>query len=386
MKIAMIGPFGLHPNQTMRSRALKLAHALVLRGHEAALFMPPWHTPQEADKTWQEGRVTLRNVPLHGGTLGISRRLVHEVLAWQPDVIHCFKPKAYSGLAAWWLWQFHRRRIGLVMDTDDWEGRGGWNDKAPYSPMQKHFFARQEQWGMHHCHVLTVASRALETIALSMGIPQGQVLYLPNGPGITTTNLPAVQKGERPSLLVYSRLFEFDTGRLVAILRGVQTAVPDLHILLVGAGLYEADAAQFKQQLEAAGLLTAVTDAGWVEKENLPQTLLQGDVGIYLMEDNLLNRTKCPVKLADQLALGIPVVGEAVGQVSEYVIQGRTGLIRPSGDNEGITQDLIHLLQHPEERKTMAQNASAHIQTHFAWETLAAKLETVYEFTSQKRQ
>lgn len=378
MKIAMIGPFGLHPNQTMRSRALKLAQALVPRGHEVALFMPPWHTSEEADQTWQEEGVTLRYIPLRGGTTGIARRLVREALDWQPDVVHCFKPKAYSGLAAWWLWHLHRHKIGLVMDTDDWEGWGGWNDKAPYSPLQKRFFARQEQWGMRHCHVLTVASRALETIALSMGIAQEQVLYLPNGPGIHTTDLPVTKKDKRPSILVYSRLFEFDTGRLVEILRGVQTAVPDLHILLVGAGLYEADAAQFRQQLQETGLLTAVTDVGWVEKEDLPQTLLQGDVGIYLMEDNLLNRTKCPVKLADQLALGIPIVGEAVGQVSEYVVQGRTGLIRPSGDNDGIIQDLIHLLQHPAERKTMAQNAIAHMQIHFAWEKLAAKLEVAY--------
>ena len=84
MRIAMIGPFGLHPKQTMRSRALGLARPLVARGHAVRLFMPPWETPDEADRTWSEDGVELRYVPLRGGTLGITRSLVNEALAWRP--------------------------------------------------------------------------------------------------------------------------------------------------------------------------------------------------------------------------------------------------------------------------------------------------------------
>ena len=198
MKIAMVGPFGLHPNQTMRSRALKLAKPLVVRGHEVTIFMPPWQTPEEADKTWQEDGVTLRYIPLSGGTGGITRRLVKEVLAFGPDVVHCFKPKAYSGLVAWWLWQFHRRKLRLVMDTDDWEGWGGWNDKGNYSTTQKHFFAWQEEWGMTHCHALTVASRTLQSIAWSMGIPQEQVVYVPQWPWYQSWLWPVSDRAQLP--------------------------------------------------------------------------------------------------------------------------------------------------------------------------------------------
>ena len=378
----MVGPFGLHPNQTMRSRALKLAKPLVAQGHRVTIFMPPWQTPDEADKTWQDDGVTLRYVPLNGGTLGITRRLVKELLAFAPDVVHCFKPKAYSGLVAWWLWQFHRHKLRIVMDTDDWEGWGGWNDKGEYSTTQKHFFAWQEKWGMAHCHALTVASRALQSIAWSMGIPHERVLYLPNGPGIATGSVgdrPELAKEKPPTVLIYSRLFEFEPERLVTILRGVKTAVPNTHFLFVGAGLFAEDASQLKRQLEDADLLTAVTDVGWVELENLPRTLCQGDVGIYLMEDNLLNRTKCPVKLADQLALGIPVVGEDVGQVQEYVVNGRTGILCPSGDNDAVVAALVQLLQNREQRQEMSQNASKHIQENFSWEKLAERLEVQYE-------
>ncbi len=385
MRIAMVGPFGFHPNKTMRSRALGLARPLAARGHQVQIVMPPWQTPAEADKRWQEDGVLVRNIPLSGGLPGVTRRLVREVLDWQPDVVHCFKPKAYSGLAAWWLWQFHRRDVRLVVDSDDWEGWGGWNDLAPYSAAQKHFFAWQERWGMTHCHVLTVASRALQTLAWGHGVPPDRVAYVPNGAGIRTQLAATHERGSGsdgeapPTVLLYSRLFEFETGRLVTALRGVKTAVPTLRILAVGAGLYDADAAQFRQQLAEADLLDAVEDAGWVEEEALPALLSRADVGLYLMEDTLLNRAKCPVKLADMLALGIPVVGEAVGQVSEYVLHGQTGLLRPSGDTAGLTADLIRLLTDPEERARMAGNGRRHYAENFAWSRLADRLECVYK-------
>jgi glycosyltransferase involved in cell wall biosynthesis len=371
MRIAMIGPFGLHPNQTMRARARPLALALTQQGHTVALFMPPWQTPDEAGKQWEERGVQFCYTPLRGGTVGMTRSLLQAVLAWQPDVVYCFKPKAYSGLAAWWLWQTRRHKLPLAVDTDDWEGWGGWNDRADYKTGQKHFFAWQEQWGLRHCHLLTVASRALQTIAWSMGVEESRVLYVPNGPGIAVTGDGVVGQERPPTVLVYSRLFEFETARLVAVLRGVVTAVPEARILLVGAGLFAEEAVQFRQQLADAALLDAVTDAGWTEPELLPDLLRQGDVGLYLMEDSLLNRTKCPVKLADQAALGIPLVGEAVGQVAEYVRHGQTGLLCTSGDVAGLTEAAVYLLRHPQERAAMGAAAQAHMAAHFTWERAA---------------
>lgn len=387
MRVAMIGPFGLHPKQTMRSRALGLARPLVERGHAVRLIMPPWDTPEEAGRAWVEDGVELRYVPLEGGTPGITRRMVRETLGWQPDVVHAFKPKAYSGLVAEWLWRFHRRRVRIVMDTDDWEGAGGWNDIAPYTPLQKRFFARQERWGLTHAHAVTVASRALESLVWSLGAPRQQVTYIPNGPGIATRLVTREERteararlglGQRPTVLVYSRLFEFDTARLTAVLEGIRTIVPDVAVLLVGAGLYAADSARFREQLAAAGLMDAIIDAGWVELDQLPATLAAADVGIYMMDDTLLNRTKCPVKLADMLVAGVPVVAEAVGQVSEYVRDRQTGVLAASGDVQGLTTAATELLKDPATRAQMGAAARMDVLERFGWDRLATQLEEVY--------
>jgi len=378
MRIAMVGPFGFHPNKTMRSRALGLARPLSAQGHDVKIFMPPWHTPDKADKSWQEDGVDLRYVPLNGGTPGITRQLVHEILTWQPDVVHCFKPKAYSGLVAWWLWQFHRKELRLILDTDDWEGWGGWNDLAPYSPLQKRFFAWQEQWGMSHCHALTVASKALQTLAWGEGITPDKVFYVPNGAGFSVNSDQITVNSERPTILLYSRLFEFDVGRLVKVLRGVKTAVPELKILSVGTGLYADYAENLRAQWDEAGLLDCVEDVGWVKESELSTLLTQADVGLYFMDDTLLNRTKCPVKLADMVMLGIPVVGEAVGQVPEYVINGQTGLLRVSEDVDGLIEDVVCLLKDSEKRDYFGENAIQHYANKFSWSYQAKTLTQVY--------
>ncbi len=387
MRIAMIGPFGLHPKQTMRSRALGLARPLVARGHAVRLFMPPWETPDEAGRAWAEDGVELRYVPLRGSVPGITHALVRETLAWQPDVVHAFKPKAYSGLAAEWLWRFHRQRVRLIMDTDDWEGAGGWNDLAPYSPLQKRFFARQERYGLTHAHAVTVASRTLQSLAWSLGVPRERVVYIPNGPGISLRALSPAERAaerarlgmeQRPAVLVYSRLFEFDTARLAAVLAGIRAAVPDVAVLLVGAGLYAADSAAFRARLADAGLLDVVIDVGWTAREQLPATLAAADVGLYLMDDTLLNRTKCPVKLADMLVVGVPVVAEAVGQVSEYIRDGRTGALVASGDVAGLVGATVALLADAGERTRRGAAAREDIVTRFGWAGLAGTLEGVY--------
>jgi glycosyltransferase involved in cell wall biosynthesis len=310
--------------------------------------------------------------------------MLRATMAWEPDVVHTFKPKAYSGLVAWWLWTFHKNRVRLVVDTDDWEGWGGWNDLAPYSPLQKRFFAWQERWGLNNNHALTVASRTLQSLAWANGAQAEKVIYLPNGPGISGEGHQAkrvrndLALSDRPVVLVYSRLFEFETERLVNILRFVHSKMPDLAILLVGIGLFEEDALTFWQELEAAGLQDSVVEAGWVEEEELPHVLAAADIGIYLMEDTLLNRTKCPVKLVDMLSVGLPVVAEDVGQVREYVIHRQTGLLYAPCDLDNFAAGLVDLLRDKEERERLGQEAKDHIRSRFSWEGLADIAEQAY--------
>ena len=391
MRIAMIGPFGLDPKGTMRVRALPLAKGLVARGHAAYMIMPPWQSPEKAPCRWEDGGVALEYVPLGPAVPLVAQvatviRLVRRVLAWKPDVIHCWKPKAYAGLAAWVLW--HMRRLGLfagllIVDEDDWEGPGGWNSLEPYSPLLQAFFAWQERWGIRHNDMLTVASRALETVVWSHGVSPQKVRYLPNGfvergrgQGATARGRHGL--GEAPTVLLYTRFVEFDVARVVRVFAGIHEACPAAHLLVVGKGLHETDDTRFEAPLRHERLEEWVRHAGWVAQGLLADYFAAATVALYPFDDTLVNRTKCAVKLVDLLAAGVPVVADAVGQNREYVRHEQTGLLVDPADPSAMVQGAVRLLGDPQLASRLGGAAAAAMRTEFALPALVDSLLRAY--------
>lgn len=370
----------------MAVRALPLARALRARGHAVTMILPPWSHPSDAGRAYDDAGVRIENVAIAPRAF-IPSRLVARVRACQPDLVHIFKPKAYAGLTQWLLWQM--RRVGLqnariALDTDDWEGAGGWNDREKYSAAQKKFFAWQERWGLTHADAVTVASRALETLAWSLGAPRARVVYVPNGVNpLHASDLSRAaaraQYGLQDArvILLYTRFFEFDCARVVDILTRVLAELPDAKLLLVGKGLF-GEEKQFLEMAAARGWRERVADAGWVEPEQLRGLFAAADAALYPFDDTLINRAKCPVKLIDLLAAGVPVVGEAVGQVREYIQNNETGILVEPRASEAFARNLILLLQDATLRARLGAQAAATMARDYNWARLAERVEEAY--------
>ena len=401
MRIVFIGPFALQPKRTMAVRALPLAKALAARGHEVLVLLPPWDHPADAGKEWSDSGVSIRNVALPARVpflqhAWLTTSLLRAAQQFRPQVIHCFKPKAYAGLCAWLLWQGKRLgQVGarLVVDSDDWEGAGGWNDLERYSPLQKRFFAWQEDWGLTHHDALTVASRALETIAWSLGLPPARVHYLPNGwwPEETKASAEEVARlrqqyglADRPVALLYTRFFEYKLERALAIMQAVLEQVPEMRWLVVGKGLF-GEEEQLQAMAHERGLSEHITYAGWVEPQQLPAHLALAQVAIYPFDDTLINRCKCAVKLIDLLAAGLPVVADAVGQNREYIQDGVSGLLVAPGDTEAKAAAVVRLLRDAGLRAHIGATAQKRLREEFSWQKLAAQAERAYHSAEPQR-
>ena len=384
----------------MSARALPMAKSLAARGHAVTLLLPPWQNPEEGGRRWEEDNVAVENILLPPGIPGLfhlltALRLARRAMALHPDVIHLFKPKAYSGLAHWLLARLPRaRRPRLVVDSDDWEGPGGWNEIGGYTPAQRRFFAWQEHWGLTHADAVTVASRALEGLVWAMGIPPERVFYVPNGTEQEARGKKQGTGGKRQGtggkkqgartlhpascILLYTRFFEFPVSRVVEVLKRVQKRVPEARLLVVGKG-FSGEEEELLELARKAGLTNAVEYVGFVEPETLPAYFAQADVAIYPFDDTLVNRTKCPVKLLELLAAGVPVVAEAVGQNREYIHHTETGWLVPPGDVDSFAEAVTRLLEDAQLRERLGQAAARDVRERFAWERLAETIERVYE-------
>lgn len=370
----------------MSVRALPLARALVARGHAVRMILPPWDYSQDAGSKAQDAGVEIENIALPAGVPGwfhisTTQRLVSRALDFHPDVIHCFKPKAYAGLAAWWLWQM--KRMGrvtarLIIDADDWEGAGGWNDRNQYSWAQRKMFAWQERWGLTRNDGVTVASKALQSIVWSLGAKPEHVLYLPNGCHESQIAPRPAASGRQPAtILLYTRFFEFQIERVLEVLRRVGEQIPEAKLVVVGQG-FNGEEDRLLAQAEPLGLRGSIEYAGWVDPAVLPDYFAQASVAIHPFDDTLINRTKCSVKLIDLLSAGVPVVADAVGQNVEYIRHNETGVLVRSGDVAAMAQAVIDLLRDRKKADQLGQRAARDMIERYSWDRLAVDVERIY--------
>lgn len=390
MKITLLAPFAMQPKGTTRVRVLPLARALARRGHRVSVIIPPYDHPQDSEVEWEDHGVRVRNLRVGPTPGNASLALLGPAMARaarreQGDVVHVFKPKGVTGLAQFTLHAFRQRRV--VLDIDDWEGRGGWNERGAYSGVQQRLFAWQEQWGIRRAAALTAASRALIAQAHGLGVPGPRCFYVPNGVDEALYHRWRDAAGEavraaygladRPVALLYSRFFEFDAARVAAIFTQVARAVPESALLVVGAGPRGEERA-LAAALADEGLADRVVVAGWQEPADLPALVAAADVALYPLDDTLLNRSKCPAKLVELMAAGRPVVAEQVGEAARYMVPGETGLLVESGNSEAFAAAVSGLLREPARARQLGAEAQDRVWARYHWDVLAQEVERAY--------
>jgi colanic acid/amylovoran biosynthesis glycosyltransferase len=91
-----------------------------------------------------------------------------------------------------------------------------------------------------------------------------------------------------------------------------------------------------------------------------------------------------PVTLMEALAHELPVVATYVGGVPELVDPGRSGLLVPPGDVEGLANALEHVLKDPDWARGLGLNGSQVVRRQFDQDTQAEALVRLFGCSSRK--
>lgn len=344
-----------------------MAAGLGSKGFEVKVFLPPWDSPSDSGKTEEIGGVEIRHLTLPRRIplvyhLFIALNLTRHCLAWQPDFIWLFKPIGYTGLAAALLKPFG---VPVIVDADDWEGRGGWSGRNPYPWLWRTLIPFQEKWVLTHANAVTVASRTLQSIVWSMGVPPTKVLYLPNGVEL----LPHLGPGRRKAVGLYTRFVEFAPEDLLEIWLRVLEKEPNAELIIVGEG-FKGEERDFLSLAWQAGIGESVKVMGFMEREEALALLGECRLAIWPSRDNLINRAKCSVKLAELVAIGLPVVAEDVGEASAYV---PPELLVESGRYREFADKIVMLLRDENLARKLGLKGRERILNRFSWDFLAEK-------------
>ncbi len=380
LHIHMLAPFGMRPKGTLAVRMLPMAQALVRRGHRVQISAPPIQNPQDAGRyddfdgvgVWH---TPLPQLPTPANVAAYVWLLLRPVLADRPDILHLFKPKGYSGLAALAA-QVIWPRLPLVVDTDDWEGRGGWNDLLDYPPYARALFAWQERDLPRRADAVSVASRTLQTQIWGVGVPPERVFYLPNGIASLHPALPVPTADRSPTLLLYTRFWEFDVRDVIAMLVPLCQAYPTLRLRVVGKG-ERGEERDLMKWAARAGVAKHIDNVGWAEPDDIPALLASADIALVPMDDTLINRARCSVKLLELMAAGVPVVAGRVGEVAEYIEHERSGLLVAPGRPAEMARATLWLL-HNESLRAQLGTAAHERAERFHWDRLVEVAEQTY--------
>ncbi len=388
-----MAPFGLRPKATVSARALPLARALRGLGADARLFVPPWDDPDSAGVVTELHGVPVQHVSLAGGLPATTARLLHAVSAFRPDVVHAFKPIGYSAaMAESLLWR--RRLTGtgvpVVVDGDDWEGRGGWADLNPHPGWRRRLLSWQEGRCYRTAGAVTVASDDLRSVVYSLGVRPERVVAVPNG--LTAPLTPAtpeaikrVRQEHRLSpftVVLYTRFAEFPPEWPAVMLAALLRHRPAAVLLVVGKGLHGEE-----EGLAAAAAAQGVGDfvryAGWVPSDQVATYLGAAKVAIVPFTDSLVARTKSSVKLLELMSLGLPVIASAVGENMRYLHYGRAGvLVPPPLDADRWAIEVDRILAFPDAGTAFGRAAAERVRTQYLWDHLVEDVLHAYRIAA----
>jgi glycosyltransferase involved in cell wall biosynthesis len=379
MRIAMVCGFAWEPKGTARARAFPLGAELVRKGHEVSLFLTPYDNPADSGQERELEGVRILNIRV-GERPGfrhaplLVNRLCAAISHYAPDVLHVFKPKGYAGAACTWF--LLRGSKPVVLDCDDWEGWGGWNEVNTYPWLVKEYIDRQEKWLVRRAPAVTVASRTLTRRATELRGSGEDIFYVPNcgASAENTVHQEAALKlgsadakrsfglDENPAIF-YSGNIEAGEETMFFCRVVAKAAIPfGASVMVAGEGSGIAQIKEYFQNEHVdAKFFPRLPYAEYV------RLICASDITVFPYPDDPIHQSKCSARIIDYMAMGKTVVTTAVGQNVDYIEDGESGILAPPGDENRFTAELEKLLAEPELRNRLGERARQRIKNKFSW-------------------
>lgn len=379
-------------------RVFPLAREMAARGHHPTILAlhPDFDSLQE--RQFERQGVTVQYVSqmhvrkrgsrktyfspaqLTGIVLAATNRLTRAALHTPADILHIIKPHPMNSIAG--LIARRRSKGALVVDCDDLEVAnnrfaGAW---------QKKVLGYFERHVPRQADAVTTHNSILRQYLQDAGVPDERIYDLPNGVDterfdrITAREVQAIRQrfglvdrkvvGYIGSLSTTSHPIEI----LLQAFARLQLDCPESRLLIVGGG---EDYLNLQGKTHQMGLDASVVFTGRIPPDQIPPFYAACDVVVDPVEDDLVGKTRLPIKLFESWAAGIPFITADVGDRRRVMGDPPAGMLVPPGDPLALSQAISKVLHEPELREGLIQR-SAQRADDYTWQKIAARMETVY--------
>ena len=227
-------------------------------------------------------------------------------------------------------------------------------------------------------HVMVV-SEPLRRFYISRGLSPGKITTVPNGvdidlfnPGIDGREVRAALGMDRKVVIGFagSAAPWHGLSFLAEMLSILVSVRPDLQskiiLLLVG------DARSYRKNIpRIPDSLTVIT--GSEDHGQMPRYLAAMDIFVapYPPIDPFYFS---PLKIFEAMAMGLPVLASAQGQITELIEDEASGCLYPAGSQKVFLEKLGALIDSPERRSSLGRRARETMEKKYTWRNNASRV------------
>lgn len=244
-----------------------------------------------------------------------------------------------------------------------------------------------EKMTFHVCDIVMSTNETYREVALSRGgVSPDNVFVVRNGPDLKKFKAvppnPALKHGKR-YLIGYVGVMNIQEG--LDILLDVAERIrnlgrTDVHFTCVGSG---PALAELRQMAQDKNLGDMVTFTGRLSDADLLEVLSTADVCVNPDRPCEMNHISTMNKIMEYMALGKPIVQF---DLKEGKISAQDASLYSSNENQvsDFADNILWLLDHPDERQRMGKFGRRRVETELAWEYSIEKLLAAYEAAFRK--
>lgn len=222
------------------------------------------------------------------------------------------------------------------------------------------------------CDHIIAVSEAIRAHALTAGAEPERVTVVPNGVDIERFQGETNAQGVRARYGLAGRSVIGFVGSLkpwhgldflLDAFDDIRAARPDAALLVVGDG---PERERLADRVAQANLSRHVIFTGRVAHHEVPDYMAAMDITVapYMPHEGFYFS---PLKVVESMAAGRPVVAPRLGQLTELVADGTTGILYPPGDLRAFVSAVVGLLMYPQRRLAMAEAASVGARELGGW-------------------
>ena len=196
-------------------------------------------------------------------------------------------------------------------------------------------------------------------------------------PTITdTTRFENVAKHEVNSkYLCYMGNMELSKDNVDNIIKAfsyIAKGYPDLEFHLYGAPSVK-DKGFIEEVINTLGMSQRVFIKGRVDSTEVPQILINAHVLVSSQPNSKRAEGGFPTKLGEYMATGVPTILTDVGEISQYVQDGKHVHIVPPENPELYAKKLMFILDNYDECLEVAQQAKEYLKAEFDYRPISKK-------------